>query len=128
MTVLLADDDLSFGRGLALLLRPHFHTLIASGSADALARCDEACPDAALIDLDMPTYLAPHPEEEGMHLARALKQRFGTDFPIILVTRHELREIPQPFLAEVDSFFHKPLCAESLVSRLHSLIQESGDR
>ena len=123
-TVLLADDDLSFARGLALLLRSHFRTVIAGGSEEALAYCDKTCPDAALVDLDMPIHLGSSPHEEGVFLARALRQRLGPDFLVVLVTRHEAVEIPRRLLTEMHGFFHKPLCAADLITHLQELIGE----
>jgi CheY-like chemotaxis protein len=121
-TVLVTDDDVSFARGLALLLRSQFQVWTASDSRGALQGLGQRPPDVALLDLEMPADLAPSDEEEGLYLARALRRRLGKGFPVVLITRHDLPTLPPEYAAEVDEIFHKPVDVEALTASIVHLL------
>jgi DNA-binding response OmpR family regulator len=111
--ILVVDDNADVNRALGTLLRKEgFEPITFQAGIPALqfAHRDEF--DAALIDIHLP-------DMSGLDLARDLRDRFGNDLPIIVVSGDNsietLRALPK---VGATYFFAKPVNPTILISRL----------
>ena len=115
--VLVVDDNALVAKALATVLRGAGYGAVACHSgAEALAYTDNSTPSAAVIDIHLP-------DINGLILASKLRERFGPQIPIIVVSGDTSMETIKS-LSHVGAthFFSKPLSSVLLIQRLRELL------
>ena len=119
-TILVIDDNHIVTRALSSLIRDAGYAPHACHSgADALAFVDAAeTPDAAIVDIHLP-------DINGLILSQKLRDRFGPDTPIIVVSgdtsMETIKSLPH---VGATYFFPKPVNSNLLIGRLKELIEK----
>ena len=118
-TILVVDDNRIITRALSTLIRDAGYAPVAfhSGS-DALAFADGARPPgAAVVDIHLP-------DINGLVLSQKLRDRFGPDTPIVVVSgdtsMETIKSLPH---VGATYFFPKPVNSNALMQRLKELIE-----
>ena len=122
-TILIVDDNHLVTRALSSLIRDAGYAPQACYSgADALAWVDRpdargTIPAAAVIDIHLP-------DINGLILSHKLRERFGPDTPIVVVSgdtsMETIKSLPH---VGATYFFPKPVNANALLERLKDLIE-----
>lgn len=123
-TVLVIDDNHMVTQALAALVRQAgFAPVICHSGADALAfPVENGAPGAAVVDIHLP-------DINGLILAQKLRDRFGPDTPIVIVSGDTSMEtINSLSYVGATHFFPKPVKAEALIERLKELITGDAPR
>ncbi|HYO08707.1 MAG TPA: response regulator [Tepidisphaeraceae bacterium] len=116
--VLIVDDNRSVTRALSVLMnRAGFDTVPCLCGSDAIAYADrEAAPAAAVVDIHLP-------DINGLILAQKLRDTFGPETPIIIVSgdtsMETIKSLPH---VGATYFFPKPVNSSALVERLRELV------
>jgi DNA-binding NarL/FixJ family response regulator len=118
ISVVLVDDHTLFREGLAeLLTNDNTVRVVAQGAtgADAVTLVDEHCPDAVLIDVEMP---GPG--------ARATVSRLREEHPdtrVIVLTMHDRPELVTELLNHgAVAYLVKTIACEELIAAVHSVV------
>ncbi len=116
--ILIVDDDPAQGTTLARVLELEgYQTSVAEGGRQALREIDETNFDLLLTDLKMPGM-------DGMELFREVQAR-RPELPVIIVTAHGTIESAIGAVREgVVDFVQKPVFADELMHRFHSVFRE----
>lgn len=123
-TILVVDDNHMVTRALSSLLRDAGYTPVAFHSgADALAFADGVGTlGAAVVDIHLP-------DINGLVLSHKLRERFGPDTPIVVVSgdtsMETIKSLPH---VGATYFFPKPVNSNALIQRLKDLIETSAGR
>lgn len=124
---LLVDDSAIIRRILAIMLERLGFAIIEAGTvADALAACESALPDVALIDWNLP-------DDDGISLLSQLRRLPGGEkMKLIMCTvERSVTQIETALAAGADEYITKPFGIEVLETKLgylgFDLTQESGD-
>src|SRR5262245_43441455 len=109
-TILVIDDepDIIIGQQTALE-RAGYRVLTAGDGQSGIALALHERPDLVIVDMMMP-------RQSGFVVLERLKEHFGTDFPVIMMTANAADE--QRAYAEflgVDAYLLKPITAEQLL-------------
>jgi DNA-binding response OmpR family regulator len=118
LRVLLADDsELIHKHTTPILKGAGYEVLTAWNGAEALELFRRERPDLVLTDVEMP-------ELNGYDLCRAIKDGEATStVPVVICSSlGEASDLERGFDAGADDYLVKPVVAEELVSRLHSLL------
>ena len=113
-TILIVDDNERLARALATVLRnAGYEPIVHHSGAATLAYADGATPAAAMIDIHLP-------DISGLVLAGKLREKYGPDLPIVIVSGDTSMETINT-LPHVGAsyFFPKPVRADYLIERLH---------
>ncbi|MER7281644.1 response regulator transcription factor [Dactylosporangium sp. NPDC000244] len=121
-TVLVAEDDLAIRDLLTFLLDTSGHHVLAcadGGSALDTARREH--PDLAILDVSMPGI-------NGIEVCRALRERADTELmPVLMLTSHgQWLDVSTGFDAGADDYLVKPFEPSELMSRIETLLEQSG--
>jgi DNA-binding response OmpR family regulator len=119
--VLVVEDNPSVARALATIIgSAGFAAVPCTRGAEALNYCHSGAPVAAVIDIHLP-------DINGLVLAQKLREQFGPDTPIIVVSGDTSMETIKS-LSRVGAtyFLAKPLNASLLLSRLRELTGADG--
>ena len=110
--VLVVDDDQTICRQLAAgLSSAGYHVLTAYDGEHAILQAEQAPPDVAIVDLEMPT--------GGLAVIRRLKQLSGPAVHVIVMTGHDDEAHQRDaFEAGTDDFVVKPTGLVDLKRRL----------
>lgn len=122
MRILVVDDDRAVRESLRRSLTFNGYQVdLAADGAEALARIDEARPDALVLDVMMP-------KVDGLEVARRLRS-VGDDLPILVLTaRDTVSERVAGLDAGADDYLPKPFAFEELLARLRALLRRTtGD-
>jgi len=114
--VLVVEDNPSVARALATIIgSAGFAAVPCTRGDEALNYCQSGAPVAAVIDIHLP-------DINGLVLAQKLREQFGPDMPIIVVSGDTSMETIKS-LSHVGAtyFLAKPLNAALLLSRLREL-------
>ncbi len=123
-TILVVDDNRMVAQALSSLLRDAGYAPVAfHNGADALAFSETAqMPGAAVVDIHLP-------DINGLVLSHKLRERFGPDMPIVVVSgdtsMETIKSLPH---VGATYFFPKPVNANALIQRLKELIENRGAR
>ncbi len=123
-TILVVDDNRMVTKALSSLLRGAGYEPVACHSgADAMAFAERrGKPDAAVIDIHLP-------DINGLVLSQKLRDRFGPDTPIVVVSgdtsMETIKSLPH---VGATYFFPKPVNATLLMERLKELINDRAAR
>ena len=121
-TILVVDDNHMVTRALSSLIRDAGYAPFACHSgADALAFAHgDAIPGAAVVDIHLP-------DINGLVLSQKLRDRFGPDTPIVVVSgdtsMETIKSLPH---VGATYFFPKPVNSNALMQRLRELIENQG--
>ncbi len=122
-TILVVDDNPMVTRALSVLIQGAGYSAVACHSgADALKFADDKTPGVAVIDIHLP-------DINGLVLSHKLRERFGPDTPIVIVSGDTSMETIKS-LSHVGAtyFFPKPVNANALLERLKELIENRDAR
>ena len=123
-TILVVDDNRMVTRALSSLIRDAGYAPFACHSgADALAFADgNEQPSAAVVDIHLP-------DINGLVLSQKLRDRFGPDTPIVVVSgdtsMETIKSLPH---VGATYFFPKPVNSNALMQRLKELIENPSGR
>jgi DNA-binding NarL/FixJ family response regulator len=120
--VVLVDDDPAFRRALTTVLeRAGYETVGVSSAEQALVAIAERQPDVVLTDVQLPGV-------SGYELCRQLKDEYGDDFPVIIVSgnRTEPFDRAAGILLGADDYMVKPVDPGELVARVWRLAGRSN--
>ena len=115
--VLVVEDNFGVANALATVIRrAGFDATACHCGAEALDHCRTATPVAAVLDIHLP-------DINGLVLAHKLRDRLGSEIPIIIVSGDTSMETIKS-LAHVGAtyFFSKPVNPNVLVERLKELV------
>ena len=121
-TILVVDDNRMVTRALSALIRDTGYEPVAChNGADAIAFTQgDALPCAAVIDIHLP-------DINGLILSQKLRDRFGPDTPIVVVSgdtsMETIKSLPH---VGATYFFPKPVNSNALMQRLRELIENRG--
>ena len=121
LTILLVEDDDGIARPLAGALRNSGYEVdrVATGS-DALARAVPGRTAAVVLDLGLP-------DIDGVEVCRRLRERHGTDLPILVLTaRTGEADVVVGLDAGADDYVTKPFRLAELQARLRALLRRSA--
>lgn len=115
MHILLIEDDLDLGNGLAAALRIEgFNCTWWRRAGDVPLRLDDVAPDCVVLDLGLP-------DGHGEDLLATWRAR-GEHAPIIVITaRTDLNERLRLLDKGADDFLVKPFATSELISRLRAV-------
>ena len=116
-TILLIDDNRVVTKALATLMKAAgYDSYSCHCGADALSYADGNTPAAAVVDIHLP-------DINGLILSRTLRDRFGPNTPIIIVSgdtsMENINSLPH---AGATYFFSKPVNSGHLIERLRELL------
>jgi len=122
-TILVVDDNHMVTRALSTLIRDAGYTPVACHSGeDAMAYARHETPAAAVVDVHLP-------DINGLILSQKLRERFGPNAPIVVVSGDTSMETINS-LSHVGAtyFFPKPVNSQLLIERLKELMGEGTSR
>jgi DNA-binding NarL/FixJ family response regulator len=122
--VVLVDDDAGFRTLLiAVLERAGYATLGVASAEEAQSAIAEQKPDLVLTDVQLPGV-------SGYELCRQLKDEYGDDFPVIIVSgnRTEPFDRAAGILLGADDYMTKPVDPGELVARVWRLAGRSTEK
>ena len=118
LRVLLVDDsELIHRHTVPILEQAGYDVTEAWDGAQALAMLVESPPDLVLTDVEMPNM-------NGIELCKSIKRDPEREqIPVVICSSlGEAENLEQGFDAGADDYLVKPVVAEELISRLHSLL------
>ncbi len=113
LTVLIADDDPDSREVLARVLElmlPGVQAILAADGLEAVMVAMDICPWAAILDLGMPRL-------DGVDAAQRLKERMGTDRPILIAISGDYKRLREGY-GVFDYSLRKPLEVDRLARYL----------
>jgi DNA-binding NarL/FixJ family response regulator len=120
--ILVAEDEESFLEAITLLLEQDDRFVVAARAGngrEAVALCDEAAPDAVVIDIEMPVV-------DGVEATRQLREA-APELPIVAVSGHDYEErVLEIRQAGADDYVRKARLADELPRVLATLLQTAG--
>ena len=118
LRVLVADDELTTRLVLkAALEKSGFPVVLAVDGEDALQQFDKNACDMVMLDIEMPN-------RDGLQVCRLLRQRFGNELPIAIVTgMDDLQSIERAFNAGATDFIPKPINPGLVAHRVRYLFR-----
>ena len=117
-TVLLIEDEEGMAEVLSLNLESAgLEVDVIRDGVSALARLDQAPPDAVILDLGLP-------EVSGYRVMRVLRHTPGWEHtPVLVATAYNFEEAADVIREGVDDFLTKPFEMDDLVRRVVALIR-----
>jgi DNA-binding NarL/FixJ family response regulator len=122
--VVLVDDDPAFRRVLTTVLeRAGYATIGVASAEEAQSAIAEQKPDLVLTDVQLPGV-------SGYELCRQLKDEYGDDFPVIIVSgnRTEPFDRAAGILLGADDYMVKPVDPGELIARVWRLAGRSSEK
>ena len=121
--VLVVDDNHVVTRALSVLIRDAgFRPVPCHCGEDALAQADRTKLSAAVIDIHLP-------DINGLVLTQKLRERFGPETPIIIVSgdtsMENLRSLQH---VGATYFFPKPVNSQCLIEQLKELVRGAEEK
>jgi len=117
-TVYFIDDSATMREVIKIAFRKeNIHVVACSDAASAMARFDEAAPDAVITDVIMP-------DKDGYEVCQFVKQheRFGKT-PVILMSGVVNRTVAEKAMAvKADELVRKPFQPHDLIARVKNLL------
>jgi DNA-binding response OmpR family regulator len=115
--ILIVDDNPTVTRALAALLaRNGMEAQTFEDATGALVYAEGHKPAAAVVDIHLP-------DMSGLVLSQKLRERFGADWPIIVLSGDVSRDTLNSLAtAGATYFFSKPVSAQNLLNQLKELV------
>ena len=120
-TVLVADDEKLLRELLDFRLKQRdFETVLAADGREALARLEDAEPDAVVLDMMMPVH-------DGLDVLRRMRaSERHADTPVIMLTaRRSEKDIVGALELGANDYLVKPFMPEELLARLSRLLKNA---
>ena len=122
-TILIVDDNVAVAKALAALIRKAgYEPVTCHQASEALNWTASGTPAAAVVDVHLP-------DINGLILAQKLRERFGPDTPIIVVSgdtsMETLNSLPH---VGATYFFSKPLNSAMLLEQFTRLLGNGPTR
>ena len=113
----MVDDNINTARALGeLLIRAGFEPAVFGNGTDAMKYLEVGKPAAAVVDIHLP-------DISGLALSQFIRDRRGTDLPIIIISGDAcIENVNALNMAGATYFYSKPVPAHELVNRLRSLL------
>lgn len=110
----LVVDDSKVVRMVArkILEELQFEIVEAADGREALEKCDEAMPDAVLLDWNMPIM-------NGIEFLREMRARPGGDGPVVVfcTTENDMSHIQEALMAGANEYIMKPFDSDIIQSK-----------
>jgi DNA-binding NarL/FixJ family response regulator len=122
VAVLIVDEDHDARtRMVRALLRAGFQVRECAEGEEALAAAGFERPAAVVLEVDLP-------DVDGFEVCRELRDRFGDDLPVVLVSgrRVTTHDRIAGLLIGADDYLVKPVNADELLVRLRRLLTRSA--
>ncbi|MGC4033198.1 MAG: response regulator [Tepidisphaeraceae bacterium] len=116
--ILLVEDDPAIGAAVCKFLQvSSFAPVLCGTAAEAFAAIESITPDAVVTDVHLP-------DINGLVLTQKLRERFGPDLPIIVLSGDTSTEVLKS-LTHVGAtyFLNKPVNLEVLREKLSDYLQ-----
>jgi DNA-binding NarL/FixJ family response regulator len=120
--VLIVDEDRdAWARVGRTLVRGGFEVRECAEGEEALAAASVERPAAVVLEVDLP-------DVDGFEVCRELRERFGDDLPVVLVsgTRVSSHDRVAGLLIGADDYLVKPVNADEVLVRLRRLLTRLG--
>ena len=119
--VLIVDDDPFIRRPLQYLLEKNgYETVLAGDGIECLEQAESRRPDLVCLDVMMP-------RQDGFVTTGALRNRFGSSLPIILLTaKGQEADRARGLALGADDFLSKPYSPVELLARIRSALANAG--
>jgi DNA-binding NarL/FixJ family response regulator len=121
-SILVGEDDDSLRELIAHALEQEgFGTVTRPSGTEALAAARSERPLLAVLDVNLPG-------ASGYEVCRLLRQEYGLDLPIILISgeRTEPFDRVAGLLIGADDYLTKPFAPEELLARVRGLLRRAG--
>jgi two-component system chemotaxis response regulator CheY len=123
--LLIVEDDLDFVEDIFAMWTPPLPVAHASSGEEAFEYLRTGVPALVLLDLNLPHYLADDDDAEGLEILSYIKNRVGSDIPVIVVTRENSREMRSRAISlGAREFIPKPLDVSNLEEAVRSVMRE----
>jgi two-component system nitrate/nitrite response regulator NarL len=122
-TILVVDhDDATRTAAVSVAVRLGYEVSSAENAELLLERLDENRPALAIVEVDLPG------QSSGLELLRELHDRFGDDFPVILLSsdRNTPLDRVAGLLLGADDYMAKPVDRGELLARVRRSLRRSG--
>ncbi|MDX1804055.1 MAG: response regulator transcription factor [Alcanivorax sp.] len=115
LTIVLVEDHDALREVTADVLRQAGHRVIDLDSAEALGEANSGCSvDMYILDLNLPG-------EDGLSLARRLRQTHPTVGIIMVTARGEAEDLTRGYINGADIYLVKPLASDTLLASVNAL-------
>jgi CheY-like chemotaxis protein len=123
-SILVVEDDPEFVADLLTLWHPAGPIRWAASAPEALARLAESVPQLVLLDLCLPSR-----EEEGLQVLSAIRERWGLDLPVVIVTRSDSAEVRSRALRlGATAFLTKPVNLDEFDQVVGEALRGAGSK
>jgi DNA-binding response OmpR family regulator len=121
-SILFVEDDAEFAQDLLAVWHPTGVVRRAASVDEAIAHMAEAATQLVLLDLCLPAQ-----EEDGLHLLRLIRQAWGWNVPVVVLTRSASAEIRGRALSlGANAFLSKPVDVGELDRVVHDVLRRSA--
>ena len=122
LNVLLIEDNKELAEDLELFL-PDINLSWVPGTKDALKFLEQhSAPNAIILDLYLPPFLAKTEENEGFELLSLLKEKRARDIPVVVLSNLSREEAEVECLQRKASvYLQKPCPAKEIMKHLNNL-------
>ena len=120
-SILIADDDAHIVRVMAIWLRRHGHSVTtARNGREALNHVEQRSIDVIITYENMPIL-------NGVELAEKVRERFGDDIPILMLTaRCDQKQLVERLASDAVQVFPKPFLPSQLVAEINRVLGPIG--
>jgi DNA-binding response OmpR family regulator len=119
--ILLAEDDINFGRSLASWLEAeNFDVEWVLRGSHVLERLDTYSYDLIIMDWQLP-------ETDGIEICQSFRRRGGRTPIIMLTGKDHVQDKVKGLESGADDYLSKPFEMAELLARLHSLLRRPPD-
>jgi DNA-binding NarL/FixJ family response regulator len=123
--LLIVEDDHDFVDDLFTAWSPPLPVARASSGEEAFEYLQTSVPALVLLDLNLPHYLAEDDEAEGIEILSYIRNRFGSDVPVIIITRQSSQEMrSEAAQLGVRGFIPKPFDVSDLEEAIREVMWE----
>jgi two-component system KDP operon response regulator KdpE len=121
--ILVIDDEPEITRALRSILTAHgFEPIVAASAGEGLDLLQRRHPDLVLLDLVLP-------DRSGLEVTRTIRQEFGLDLPIVVLSAHGGEDSKVEALdLGADDFVTKPFGVRELLARMRAALRRAGGR
>jgi DNA-binding response OmpR family regulator len=123
--LLIVEDDQDFVEDLFAMWSPPLPVARASSGEEAFDYLQTGVPTLVLLDLNLPHYFAEDDDGEGLEILSYIKNRVGSDVPVIVVTRESSEEMRSHAASlGASDFISKPLDVSNLEKAVWRAMKE----
>jgi DNA-binding response OmpR family regulator len=117
--ILIVDDEPNIVLSLEFVMEQNgFRTAVARDGDEALEQAERFRPDLVLLDVMMP-------RRDGFEVCQALRDTFGPDLRIVMLTaKGRDTEVAKGLAVGADAYVTKPFSTRELVAQVRALLEE----